>query len=41
MPVAGQGVWKQTGGDFAYIELEVTGVTYDETSPGAIEGARQ
>jgi hypothetical protein len=30
LPVKGRGVWKLDGGDFTYIELEITGVTYDE-----------
>lgn len=29
IPVAGQGIWRYEGGDFAYIELRVTGVAYD------------
>jgi hypothetical protein len=30
LPAKGKGVWKLDGGDFAYIELEITGVAYDE-----------
>ena len=29
LPVAGQGVWAREGGDFAYIELEVTGIVFE------------
>jgi hypothetical protein len=30
LPTRGKGVWKLAEGDFTYIELEITGVAYDE-----------
>jgi len=33
LPIAGQGVWKGADGDFAYIELEVVEVVYDQAPP--------
>ncbi len=29
VPVAGTAVWKLPAGDFAYIEIEMTDITYD------------
>jgi len=29
VPAGGAGVWSLAGGEFSYIELEVTGVTYE------------
>jgi len=32
LPIRGEGVWKQAGGDFAYIEVEVTALAFDEAA---------
>jgi hypothetical protein len=29
IPVSGTGIWNLPEGDFAYIELEITGIDYD------------
>lgn len=33
LPSRGEGVWKQPGGDFSYIDLDILTVTYDAQSP--------
>jgi hypothetical protein len=32
LPAKGKAVWKLAGGDFTYIELEITGVAYDDAA---------
>jgi hypothetical protein len=32
LPIKGKAVWKLAGGDFTYIELEITGVAYDDAA---------